>query len=54
MKRIVFVLALALSSAVLAGCAPRDNLHAPPPAPPGGHQLPGAPGGSNPSGQPQA
>lgn len=49
-----FVLVLVCAAAIISGCAPRDDTHAPPPAPPGGHQLPGAPGGSDPVGQPQA
>jgi len=54
MKHFVLALALACSAAIISGCAPRDDIHSPPPAPPGGHQLPGAPGGSDPVGQPQA
>jgi hypothetical protein len=54
MKQFVLALALTCSAAIVSGCAPRDDIHSPPPAPPGGHQLPGAPGGSDPVGQPQA
>lgn len=54
MKQIAFVLAMTFSAAILSGCAPRDDTHSPPPAPPSGQQPPGAPGGSGPVGQPQA
>ena len=56
MKNIALALSLAFSLTLLSGCAhwgERDT-HSPPPAPPGGQQLPGAPGGSGPVGQPQA
>lgn len=55
MKTLTIIVALALSAATLAGCAPRHtDGDAPQGNGPSGQQPPGAPGGSGPVGQPQS